>query len=85
MQRLHWKVVGLATGSFFAISFVLCVIYDLIFPGHAMYEAWIRLLPGFTWITWGSFFLGAIESFLYGFYVALVFVPLYNFFGSKVQ
>ncbi|HEY5648953.1 MAG TPA: DUF5676 family membrane protein [Nitrospiria bacterium] len=84
MNKFNWKVVGLAAGSFFTISFVLCVIYDLIFPGHAMYEAWIRLLPGFTWITWGSFFLGALESFLYGFYVALVFVPLYNFFGSKL-
>jgi hypothetical protein len=84
MQPLNWKVVGLALGSFFSITFVLCVIYDLLFPGHAMYEAWIRLLPGFTWITWGSFFLGAIESFLYGIYVALIFVPLYNFFGSKL-
>jgi len=85
MQPLNWKVVGLAIGSFFSISFVLCVIYDLIFPGAAMYEAWIRLLPGFKWISWGSFFLGVIESFLYGFYVALVFVPLYNYFRSKIR
>ncbi len=84
MQPLNWKVVGPATGSFFTISFVLCVVYDLIFPGQAMYESWIRLLPGFEWITWASFFLGAIESFGYGFYVALVYVPLYNFFRSKL-
>lgn len=84
MHPLNWKVVGLAMGSFSSITFVLCVIYDLIFPGQAMYNAWIRLLPGFEWISWGSFMLGSIESFLYGFYVALVFVPLYNFFGSKI-
>ena len=85
MQPLNWKVMGLTLGTFFSITFVLCVVFDLIFPGQAMYEAWIRLLPGFTWISWGSFFLGVIESFLYGFYVALVFVPLYNFFGAKIH
>jgi hypothetical protein len=45
-----------------------------------MYEVWLKLLPGFTWLTWGSFFLGLAESFLYGIYFGLVFVPLYNFF-----
>ena len=26
-------------------------------------------------------FLGLIESYLYGWYIALVFVPLYNYFN----
>lgn len=50
-----------------------------------MYQAWIRLLPGFEWISWRSFLLGLIESFLYGIYVALVFVPLYNFFKGRLE
>lgn len=83
MGYLNWKTVGVSVGLFLSISFTLCVIYDLLFPGRVMYEAWIRLLPGFTWITPGSFFLGLIESFLYGIYVALVYVPLYNFFKNK--
>ena len=41
------------------------------------------LLPGFTWLTWQSFLLGLVESFLYGIYFGLVFVPLYNFFHGK--
>ena len=49
-----------------------------------MYQTWLRLLPGFHWLTWGSFFLGLIESFLYGIYAALIFVPLYNFFNIKL-
>lgn len=85
MRFLHWKTVGVSLGSFLAISYVLCVVYDLIFPGQTMYQAWIRLLPGFTWITWGTFFLGLVESFLYGIYIALVFVPLYNFFKSTFE
>ena len=46
---------GHATSLFLAITFVLCVGFDLVFPAHAMYQAWQRLLPGFTWITWSSF------------------------------
>jgi hypothetical protein len=83
MGYLNWKTVGVSVGLFLSISYVLCVIYDLIFPGMTMYQSWIRLLPGFTWLTWGSFLLGLVESFLYGIYVALVFVPLYNYFKRK--
>lgn len=36
-------------------------------------------LPGFRWLSVGSFLLGLVESFLYGAYAGLVFVPLYNF------
>jgi len=82
-HTLDWRPLGLALGIFFAISFILCVAFDLIFPGQAMYESWMRLLPGFTWLTLGSFILGLIESFAYGFYIALVFCPLYNFFTGK--
>jgi hypothetical protein len=85
MGLLNWKTVGVSLGLFLSISFVLCVIYDLIFPGQTMYLAWIRLLPGFKWITWASFFLGLIETFLYGIYFALIFVPLYNFFKRKFE
>lgn len=85
MNLLNWKTVGVSVGLFLAISYVLCVIYDLIFPGQTMYLAWIRLLPGFKWITWASFFIGLIETFLYGIYFALIFVPLYNFFKRKFE
>ena len=81
--RLPVAALGLSLGLFFAITFVLCIAYDLLFPGHAMNSAWLRLLPGFIWLSWGSFLLGLVESFAYGWYVALVFGPLYNFFAAK--
>jgi hypothetical protein len=74
---------GMSLGLFLAITYVLCVGFDLLFPGQAMYQSWLRLLPGFTWLTWPSFFLGLIESFGYGWYVALIFVALYNFFVTR--
>ena len=82
-MRLDWKVLGFAMGSFLSISYVLCVAYDIIFS-QRMYESWIMLLPGFVWISWGSFFLGLVETFFYGIYFGLVFAPLYNFFLIKV-
>jgi hypothetical protein len=82
MGKLYWRDVGLAMGSFLAITYVFCVAYDLAFD-QRMYEAWLRFLPGFTWISWPSFFLGLLESFAYGIYFGLVFVPLYNFFHGE--
>ena len=82
-MRLDWKVLGFAAGTFLAVSYVLCVAYDILFS-QQMYKAWVELLPGFVWITWGSFFLGLIETFIYGIYFGLVFAPLYNLFLVKV-
>ena len=72
--------LGMSLGLFLAITFALCVGFDLLFPGQAMYQSWQRLLPGFTWLSGPSFLLGLVESFAYGWYVALIFGPLYNFF-----
>lgn len=75
--------VGHASSLFLAITFTLCVVFDLLFPGHAMYQAWRDLLPGFEWLSWGSFFLGLVESYGYGWYFALIWVPIYNFFSNR--
>jgi hypothetical protein len=40
-------------------------------------------LPGFELLNWRSFFIGLAESFGYGWYVALIFGPLYNFFALR--
>ena len=74
--------LGLGLSLFFTITYVLCVGFDLLYPEQAMYQTWLRLLPGFTWLTWPSFLLGLVESFGYGWYVALIFGPLFNLFAS---
>ncbi len=83
--RLPVLALGAGLGSFLAITYMLCVLFDLWFPEQAMYQTWLRLLPGFTWLSWPSFFLGLVESFAYGWYVALVFAPLYNFFAARLR
>ncbi len=71
--------VGHATSLFLAISFILCVAFDLIFPGYVMYKVWQPLLPGFEWLSWTDFFVGVVASWAYGWYFALIWVPIYNF------
>lgn len=81
--RLPVMALGMSLGSFFALTFVLCVAFDLLFPVLAMNPVWSPLLPGFIWISWTSFALGLVETFAYGWYVALIFGPLYNFFAAR--
>jgi len=82
-RRIPLIVFGHTTSLFLLISYIVCVLFDLIFPEHAMYKAWEPLLPGFEWISWKSFMLGVIESYGYGWYIALIWVPIYNFIVSR--
>lgn len=84
-SSLRIGTVGHATSLFLVITYTFCVIFDLLFPQHAMYTAWEKFLPGFQWISWRSFFFGLIETYLYGWYVAVVWVPLYNFFSARAS
>ena len=80
---LSFAAIGHASSLFLAIRFALCVAFDLLFPAHAMYQAWQKLLPGFEWISLKSFLVGLVESYGYGWYFTLIWVPLYNFFAGR--
>lgn len=82
-RSLSVGAVGHATSLFLAITFVVYVAGDLIMPAHEMHSGWARLLPGFHWINWGSFFLGLLESYAYGWYIALIWAPLYNVIAGR--
>ena len=76
---LHLKVVSWSLGIVAAISFVVCVIYGLLVPPSLhMAGALEAVLPAFTWLTVPGFLLGLLESFLYGAYAGLVYVPIHN-------
>lgn len=75
--------VGHASSLLLAITFTLCVVFDLLFPEMAMFQVWLKLLPGFEWLSWQSFLLGLLESWGYGWYFALIWVPIYNFFAAR--
>jgi cytochrome c biogenesis protein CcdA len=77
--------MGHASSLFLALTFTVCVAFDLLFPQHAMYEIWLKLLPGFEWLSWKSFLLGLAESYGYGWYFALIWTPLYNVIACRGQ
>jgi hypothetical protein len=77
--------VGMALGVLLALSFILCVVFGLLFPGATMYQLWLPLLPGVTWISWPNALLGLLESFAYGWYIAVIFVPALNFFARSAS
>src|SRR5215469_14441765 len=79
------KVLGLGLGLFFVISYVICIIGYLLAPGFPLQHGALSIfLPGFELLSWRSFFLGLAESFIWGWYIALVFGTLYNFFVRRV-
>lgn len=81
---LSIKVMSWSLGLFTALSFVLCVIYGLIVPPSLHMAAFLEtVLPAFKWLTVGGFILGLIESFLYGAYAGLVFVPIHNYVARR--
>ena len=83
-MRLTIRPIGLALGFLLAITFVLDVIGGLLFPNFwTMYKAWELVLPGFAWLSWGTFVYGLIASFIAGWYVAIVFGLLYNYFVGR--
>ncbi len=79
MTPLRFTLVALSLGLFLAITFTLCVIWGLSFPGTGlMQRALEAAFPWFKWLSLGSYLIGLVESFLYGIYAAAVFMPLYN-------
>lgn len=82
-DKISLMAMGHASSLFLALTFTLCVAFDLLFPQHAMYQIWLKLLPGFEWLNWKSFLLGLAECYGYGWYFALIWTPLYNVFAYR--
>jgi len=76
---LSTRIVSWSLGLFAGITFVVCVAIGLVVPPSLHLTSFLEaLLPAFKWLTVGGFLLGLIESFLYGAFAGLVFVPIYN-------
>ena len=77
---------GWTISLFLLVSYLLCIAFGLAAPERFhMHEAWGPLLPGFAWLTWPGFLAGALGSFLYGWYIAVLVVPLRAVLGRSVK
>ena len=78
---LNIKVVTWSLAIWAAFSYVFCVVYGLLTPSGVHMSAFLlQVLPGYELQSWRGFAVGLIQSFLYGAYAGIVYVPIYNFF-----
>ena len=77
--------VGHATSSFLILSYILCIGFGLVFPNFQMHVAWGPLLPGFEWLTPTGFLFGLLGSYVYGWFIASLWVPLFGYFSQKYE
>lgn len=81
---LNWKIVCWSLGLAAAFSFVICVLWGLVMPEALHMHIFLeQVLPAFKWLSWWGFVLGLVESFLWGFYTGIVYVPIYNFLVKR--
>jgi hypothetical protein len=78
-RGVRLAVLGMSLGISFAVTFVLCVLFYHLVPnigsGHLLLTL---LLPYFEFQSWTGFVIGLAESFVLGWYVAVVFGLTYN-------
>jgi hypothetical protein len=79
-------VLGLGLSAFLAVSYVLCIVGYLVAPGLPVkHESLSIFLPGFELLSWQSFLIGLVESYAWGWYIAVVFGAIYNFFAARLR
>lgn len=76
---LNFRLITTTTALFTTVSYVFCVAFGLVTPQSVhMHQLLETVLPAFKWISTGAFFLGLVESFLWGIYLGGGFALIYN-------
>ncbi len=79
---LSAKTWALALATWFGVTFVLCVAWCAAAPDGWHARAFLEMaLPGFVWLSVGSFALGLAESIALGAYSGALFAVLHNVFA----
>ena len=81
MANLSFTRLSVLLASFLGVTYTLCILYGLVVPAtYRMDRAWETILPGFQWLSWGSFFIGLGEVLFYGVYIAVLYILLSKLF-----
>lgn len=81
VSQIPIVTLGLSLSAFFIITYLLCLAFILVIPDVGSHVPWFQFLPGFS-LSLPGVLLGLAESVAYGWYVALLFGALFNFFVS---
>ncbi len=84
ISHIPIAALGLSLGSFFAISFLGCLLLGLVVADAGMHRPWLQFFPGFEWLTVRGVVIGLVWTQAYGWWTALVFGSLYNFFAARL-
>lgn len=84
-DMLNIKIVTWSLAIFTSVSYLLCVAYGLIARESLHMHQFLEIvLPGFEWLSFPGFLLGLLESFLWGAYMGLLFVPIHNTIQRRI-
>ncbi len=82
---LNIKVWTMSLGCWMAATFTICVLGGVIAPDLPIPHRTLELLlPAFRWISWGSFVLGLVETFVFGVYAGWLLASLHNLFARRL-
>jgi hypothetical protein len=81
--RLPLVPLGLSISGLFAISFLGCLLLGIVVPDGAMHRPWLQFFPYCEWLTARSVVIGLVWTQVYGWWTALVFGSLFNFFAAR--
>jgi hypothetical protein len=83
LGHIPLTAVGLSLGSFFAISFLACILLRLVVPDAGLHRPWLQFFPGFEWVTARGVIIGLVWTQVYAWYTALAFGSLFHFFAAR--
>ena len=81
-NKIPISAFGMSLSTFIALTYLLCVALRFLVPDVGNHIPWFQFFPGFSWTPTGVL-TGLVESVAYGWYVALVFGWLFNFFVTR--
>lgn len=83
MKTLNFKASVFGTLVALVAGYLICIAGDLLL-GWTMYQAWMPLLPGFTWpLTVSGFLIGLLWLIGYALFLPIAFVLPYNYYTTR--
>ena len=93
-STLSITVVGLSVSAVlavtYALAFLACALAALLIPGTGMMSGTdimagvMQPMPGFAWGVVG-FAVGLVLAVIGGFYIAAIYVPVYNYLQRRAE
>lgn len=75
--------LGFTLSTFFVVTYILCLLAALVLPTQGMRLVFEAVIPGFVWLNAISVVTGLLWAAFVGWYFAVLFVPIRNYFFRR--